>query len=88
MSRLDMEFCIWHQVTLASETHPGSPHRIYIEDGVTIGTGAIVVARTDRGLRIGAGARIGAGSVVTRDVAAGQTVAGNPARPLPKASAV
>ena len=31
---------------------------------------------------IGANAMVGAGSVVTRDVAAGSTVAGNPARPI------
>ena len=47
-----------------------------IEDDVWIGIGAIVL----KGTRIGRGARVGAGAVVTRDVAAGATVAGNPAQ--------
>jgi len=42
----------------------------------SIGSGATILG----GVTIGAGAMIGAGSVVTRDVAAGTTVAGNPAR--------
>ncbi|MHC0053952.1 sugar O-acetyltransferase [Actibacterium sp. D379-3] len=46
---------------------------------VWIGGGAIVLP----GVRVGDGAIIGAGAVVTRDVAPGATVAGNPARPLP-----
>lgn len=45
---------------------------------VWIGGGAILLP----GVSVGDGAVIGAGSVVTRDVAAGVTVAGNPARPL------
>ncbi|MEH2529494.1 maltose O-acetyltransferase [Bradyrhizobium sp. AZCC 1588] len=55
----------------------GRPVRIGSD--VWIGGGAILLP----GVTIGDGAVIGAGSVVTRDVGAGQTVAGNPARPRP-----
>ena len=51
---------------------------IQIGAGVWIGGGAILLP----GVTIGDGAIIGAGSMVTRDVAAGATVMGNPARPL------
>ena len=49
---------------------------------ITLGERAWVAARAIvlPGITIGAGAVVGAGSVVTRDVAAGCTVAGNPAR--------
>jgi sugar O-acyltransferase (sialic acid O-acetyltransferase NeuD family) len=54
-----------------------------IEDGAYIGTGAVLKQGTpDRPLRIGKGAVVGMGAVVTRDVAPGSTVVGNPARPL------
>lgn len=46
---------------------------------VWIGGGAIVLP----GVTVGDGAIVGAGAVVTRDVAAGSTVMGNPARPKP-----
>lgn len=49
-----------------------------VEQGAAIGSGAVILA----GLRIGAGALVGAGAVVTRHVAPGETVAGNPARVL------
>ena len=48
---------------------------VVIEDDVWIGIGAIVL----KGVRLGAGARVAAGAVVTADVPAGATVAGNPA---------
>jgi len=50
---------------------------VRIGSDVWIGGGAIILP----GVSIGDGAVIGAGSVVTRDVEAGQTVMGNPARP-------
>jgi UDP-2-acetamido-3-amino-2,3-dideoxy-glucuronate N-acetyltransferase len=49
-----------------------------VEQGVSIGSGAIVLG----GIRIGRTATVGAGAVVTRDVEPGQVVAGNPARAL------
>jgi len=55
-----------------------------VEDGVSIGSNATIVC----GIRIGPGALIGAGAVVTRDVPANATVAGNPARVLPARSGV
>jgi acetyltransferase-like isoleucine patch superfamily enzyme len=49
-----------------------------VEERASIGSGAVVLG----GVRIGAGAIVGAGAVVTRDVPAGATVAGTPARVL------
>lgn len=49
-----------------------------IEDGAMIGAGAILLPR----VLIGRGAVVGSGSVVTKDVEAGTTVMGVPARPV------
>lgn len=50
--------------------------RTVVEDGSSVGAGAVLVAP----LRVGKHAMIGAGAVVTRDVPAHAIVAGNPAR--------
>ena len=55
---------------------PAVAKPVVIEDDVTIGVGAIVL----KGVTIGRGASVAAGAVVTRNVPAGASVAGNPAR--------
>ncbi len=53
-------------------------HRTLIGDDVFIGSDSMLIAP----LTIGPGARTGAGAIVNRDVAAGSTVVGMPARPI------
>ncbi len=73
---------IYQHVTLGG-TNPttgaaGKRHPT-IRSGVVIGSGAQVLGP----IEIGEGAKIGANSVVTKDVAAGPTVVGIPAKPVP-----
>ncbi len=70
-------------VTFAPSVHCNG--NIIIEDHAYIGTGAILKQGTpDKPLVIGRGAVVGMGAVVTKNVAAGETVVGNPAKPLIK----
>lgn len=59
-----------------SKVYPDSFAQTVIEDGASIGAGAVILP----GVRVGARAMVGAGAVVARDVAAGSLVVGNPAR--------
>ncbi len=51
---------------------------VVIEDDVWIGYNATIL----KGVRVGAGAIVEPGSVVSRDVASGQRIGGNPAQPV------
>jgi len=71
-----------HECVLGEGVHlaPGATlcGCVTVGDGAMVGAGAVVLPR----LRLGADCIVGAGAVVTRDVSAGTTVVGNPARPL------
>jgi acetyltransferase-like isoleucine patch superfamily enzyme len=81
---------VGHGVTFTNDKLPracnadGSPKgpddwtlsETFVDDDASIGSGATILC----GIRIGKGAMVGAGAVVTRDVPAGATVVGNPAR--------
>ena len=56
--------------------------RTSVQDGATIGSGAVILG----GVTVGAGAMVGAGAVVARDVPPGATVAGVPAAALARAA--
>ncbi len=73
-------------VTFCNDKHPKSGNQefeclnVVIEDDVSIGANATVLP----GVKLGKGCVVGAGAVVTKDVPAGVTVVGNPAKELKK----
>jgi putative colanic acid biosynthesis acetyltransferase WcaF len=82
---------IAQEAYLCTGTHEfGNPALPLLTGQITVESRAFVGARTFvlPGIRIGEGAVVGASSVVTRDVAALDRVAGNPARSLKSKSAL
>lgn len=82
--RIEDDVFIGPNVTFANDPFPRSRVRpkvfslTHIRTGASVGAGAVVLP----GVTIGARALVGAGAVVTRDVAPGSVVVGNPARHL------
>ena len=81
--RVEDDVFIGPNVTFSNDKYPRSrrpPPRLektQIRRGASIGANATVLC----GLEIGAGAMVGAGSVVTKNIPAGELWCGNPARP-------
>jgi acetyltransferase-like isoleucine patch superfamily enzyme len=81
---------VGHNVSFTNDRHPaavtdkGAPmgpadwhlERTVVRRGASIGSGATILC----GLTIGLGSVVGAGAIVTRDIPAGATFVGNPAR--------
>jgi N-acetylglucosamine-1-phosphate uridyltransferase (contains nucleotidyltransferase and I-patch acetyltransferase domains) len=72
------------RVTFCNDRFPPSPRDKWevtiVEEGARIGAGVTIVC----GVVIGRGALIGAGSTVTKNIPAGETWAGCPAKPVLK----
>lgn len=81
-AEIDDDVTIYQHVTLGG-TNPttgvGGKRHPTLRKGVVVGSGAQILGP----IEIGEGAKIGANSVVTKDVAPGQTVVGIPAKPVP-----
>ena len=82
--RIEDDVFIGPNVTFTNDKYPKSKqyldvlNQTIIRKGASLGENATILP----GIEIGAEAMVGAGSVVTRSVAAGITVVGNPARDI------
>ncbi len=81
---LEDDVCIGPNVTFTNDRHPKSRNTDYLLEPIKVSKGASVGANATilPGVTIGEGAMVGAGAVVTKDVPAGATVVGNPAREI------
>lgn len=81
-TRVEDDVFIGPNVTFTNDKHPKSRNAAFVLAITRIGRGASIGGGSTLlpGVHIGAGATVGAGAVVTRDVAPGTTVVGNPAR--------
>ena len=82
--RIGNNVCIGPNATFTNDKYPKSGNRGFeclqtiVEDDVSIGANATILP----GVRLGRGCVVGAGAVVTKDVTAGATVIGNPAKEI------
>ena len=81
---MEDDVCVGPNATFTNDRHPRSGNvdyvmqRTVVRKGASIGANATILP----GVTIGEGAMVGAGAVVTKDVPAGATVVGNPAKIL------
>lgn len=84
--RIGNNVFIGPNATFTNDKHPKSGNlgfeclQTIVEDYVSIGANATILP----GVRLGRGCVVGAGAVVTKDVVAGATVIGNPAKEISK----
>jgi serine O-acetyltransferase len=67
---------LYHGVTLGGTTWNKGKRHPTLEDGVVVGAGAKILGP----FTVGKGAKVGSNAVVTKEVPAGVTAVGNPAR--------
>lgn len=75
-SKVGDDVNMYHGVTLGGKSSERVKRHPTVESGVTLGANATLIGD----ITVGEDATVGAGAVVTRDVAPGTTVVGNPAR--------